>query len=84
LVDKWAQRDPIVMFEKFLVGVGIGPNLLQAVVTRVEEELATELASAEASPMPAGDSGTTDVYFGSPALDPTPEIVRKSKKARGL
>lgn len=84
MVDKWAQRDPIVMFEKFLVGVGIGPNLLQAVVTRVEEELATELASAEASPMPAGDSGTTDVYFQSPALDPTPEIVRKSKKARGL
>ncbi len=84
MVEKWAQRDPIAMFEKFLVGVGIGPNLLQAIVKRVDEELTTELASAEASPMPAGTSGMTDVYFGSTAEDPTPEIVRKSKKARGL
>ncbi len=84
MVDKWALRDPIAQFEKFLVGIGIGANLLQAIVSRVDEELTTELARAEASPMPEGSSGTTDVYFGSTAEDATPEIVRKSKKARGL
>jgi len=84
MVEKWAERDPIAQFEKFLVGVGIGPNLLQAVVKRVEEELTTELARAEASPMPEATSGLTDVYFESTVDDPTPEIVRRSKKARGL
>jgi pyruvate dehydrogenase E1 component alpha subunit/2-oxoisovalerate dehydrogenase E1 component alpha subunit len=84
MVEKWAGRDPIAQFEKFLVGVGIGPNLLQAVVARVEEELTTELARAEASPMPDGTSGLTDVYFESTADDPTPDIVRRSHKARGL
>ena len=84
MVDKWALRDPITLFEQFLIGVGIDPKLLQAVAARVDEELTAELATAEASPMPEGTSGATDVYFGSTADDPTPEIVRRSKKARGL
>ena len=82
-VDRWAQRDPILLFEKFLNDNGIGANLLQAVATRVEEELVTELASAEASPMPVGETAATDVYFGSVAEDATPQIVRRSKAARG-
>jgi TPP-dependent pyruvate/acetoin dehydrogenase alpha subunit len=83
MVEKWAERDPITQFEKFLVGVGIGPNLLRAVVQRVDDELSAELARAEASPMPEGTSGLTDVYFGATADDPTPEIVRRRKKAKG-
>jgi pyruvate dehydrogenase E1 component alpha subunit/2-oxoisovalerate dehydrogenase E1 component alpha subunit len=82
MVEKWAERDPITQFEKFLIGVGIGPNLLQSVVKRVEEELTAELAKAEASPMPEATSGLTDVYFGSSAEDPTPQIVRRAKQAR--
>ena len=82
-VDRWAQRDPILLFERFLNDNGIGANLLQAVATRVEEELVTELASAEASPMPIGETAATDVYFGSVAEDATPQIVRRSKAARG-
>jgi pyruvate dehydrogenase E1 component alpha subunit/2-oxoisovalerate dehydrogenase E1 component alpha subunit len=82
MVEMWAQRDPIARFEKFLLESGVGANLLQAIATRVEEELVTELASAEASPMPIGSSGASDVYFGSVAEDPTPEIVRRSKQAR--
>ncbi|MEO8501956.1 MAG: thiamine pyrophosphate-dependent dehydrogenase E1 component subunit alpha [Vicinamibacteria bacterium] len=81
-VDRWAQRDPILLFEKFLTDNDIGTNLLQAVATRVEEELVTELASAEASPMPMGETAATDVYFGSVAEDATPEMVRRSKAAR--
>lgn len=82
-LDRWAPRDPILLFEKFLNDNGIGANLLQAVATRVEEELVTELASAEASPMPIGETAATDVYFGSVAEDATPQIVRRSKAARG-
>ncbi len=80
-VEMWAQRDPIALFEKVLLGHGFADDDLQAIAARVEEELVAELASAEASPMPAADSGRTDVYFGSTAEDATPEIVRNSKKA---
>ncbi len=81
-VDMWAQRDPIALFEKVLLAHEIAAKDLQAIAARVEEELATELASAEASPMPEGSTGNTDVYFGSTAEDATPEIVRESKRAR--
>lgn len=82
-VDRWAQRDPIALFEKFLLGNGVAAGDLAAIATRVEEELVTELASAEASPMPPADSGLTDVYFGSKADDPTPEIVLQARRERG-
>ncbi len=82
-LDMWAQRDPIARFEKFLLGHGLGANDLQAIATRVDEELFIDLASAEASPMPEGSTARTDVYFGSTAEDATPEIVRKSKLERG-
>ncbi len=82
-VDHWAQRDPIALFEKFLLGNGVAAGDLTAIATRVEHELLIELASAEASPMPAADSGLTDVYFGSKAEDPTPEIVLKARRKRG-
>jgi pyruvate dehydrogenase E1 component alpha subunit/2-oxoisovalerate dehydrogenase E1 component alpha subunit len=81
-VEKWAQRDPIALYQKFLLGNGVGPGDLRAIESRVDEELFIDLASAEASPMPLGGSGMTDVYFGSTAEDATPEIVRKSKLAR--
>jgi TPP-dependent pyruvate/acetoin dehydrogenase alpha subunit len=82
-VEAWAKRDPIAFFEKYLLDHGAAADDLQAIATRVEEELVTELASAEASPMPLGHTANTDVYFGSTAEDATPEIVRKSKGGRG-
>ena len=81
-VDRWAQRDPIALFEKFLLGNGVSAADLAAIATRVDEELVSELASAEASPMPPADSGLTDVYFESKADDPTPEIVLKARQMR--
>ena len=82
-VDMWALRDPIALYEKFLTRNGIAATDLESIAFRVDEELVAELASAEASPMPEGSSATTDVYFGSTAEDATPEIVRKSRQARG-
>ncbi len=81
-VDRWAQRDPIALFETFLLGNGVAAGDLASIATRVEGELVTELASAEASPMPPADSGLTDVYFGATAEDPTPQIVLKARQAR--
>jgi pyruvate dehydrogenase E1 component alpha subunit/2-oxoisovalerate dehydrogenase E1 component alpha subunit len=81
-VDRWAQRDPIALFEKFLRGNGIAAADLLAISSQVDEELTSELASAEASPMPQADSGLTDVYFGSKADDPTPEIVREARRRK--
>ena len=81
-VLKWAQRDPIALFEKFLLANSVGPNLLQAIAQRVDDELTAELASAEASPLPVGESAATDVYFGSTAEDATPPLVRAWKRER--
>ncbi len=81
MVEQWAQRDPIALFEQRLLAEGLTPPDLEDIAQRVEEELVSELASAEASPMPEGSSGRTDVYFGSTAEDATPEIVRDFRKA---
>lgn len=81
-VDRWAQRDPIALFEKFLIGNGVAAADLAAIAARVDGELITELASAEASPMPKADSGLTDVYFDSKVDDPTPRIVLDARQVR--
>jgi TPP-dependent pyruvate/acetoin dehydrogenase alpha subunit len=81
-VDMWAKRDPIALYEKVLLANGVAESDLQAIARRVEEELVRELASAEASPMPSGNTAATDVYFGSTAEDATPEIVRQYRQAR--
>jgi pyruvate dehydrogenase E1 component alpha subunit/2-oxoisovalerate dehydrogenase E1 component alpha subunit len=83
-VDAWARRDPIGLFEKFLLSNGVSAHDLLSIATRVDEELTSELESAEASPMPEAHTGMTDVYFGSTAEDATPDIVRKSKATRGI
>jgi TPP-dependent pyruvate/acetoin dehydrogenase alpha subunit len=83
-VIMWARRDPIALFEKFLLDNGVSARDLEAIDARAEDELVSELASAEASPMPLGPTARSDVYFGSTADDPTPEIVKKFKSAQGL
>ncbi len=83
-VIMWARRDPIALFEKFLLDNGVSARDLEAIDARAEDELVSELASAEASPMPLGHTARSDVYFGSTADDPTPEIVKKFKSAQGL
>jgi TPP-dependent pyruvate/acetoin dehydrogenase alpha subunit len=81
-VDMWAKRDPIALYEKVLLANGVAEGDLQAIAQRVDEELIRELATAEASPMPAGNTASTDVYFGSTAEDATPDIVRQYRDSR--
>jgi pyruvate dehydrogenase E1 component alpha subunit/2-oxoisovalerate dehydrogenase E1 component alpha subunit len=82
-VNLWARRDPIASFEQYLLSHGFTESDLRSIAGRVDQELVAELERAEASPMPEGRTALTDVYFGSTAEDPTPEIVRKSKAAKG-
>ena len=82
-VDKWARRDPIMLYETFLIESGVSATDLQAIASRVDEELVADLARAEASPMPDPGSAQTDVYFESTADDATPEIVREFRKNGG-
>ena len=78
-LDLWAKRDPIAGYEAFLIGQGFLQGDLDSIAARVDEQLTAELASAEASPMPGGETGATDVYFGSTAEDATPEMVRERR-----
>lgn len=82
-IEKWAKRDPILLYETFLLESGVNASDLHAIATRVEEELVADLARAESSPMPDPKSGQTDVYLGSTAEDATPEIVREFRKTGG-
>lgn len=82
-VDKWAKRDPIMLYETFLLESGVSSSDLQSIAARVDEELIADLARAEASPMPDPGSAQTDVYFGSTAEDATPEIVRALRETEG-
>jgi len=79
LVDQWMRRDPLTLYERYLLTHGFSETDLLSMAARVDQELGAELASAEASPMPEGPSAASDVYFGSVAEDPTPEIVREAR-----
>lgn len=78
-IERWARKDPLNLFEAYLSSQGFSDSDLQSMMSRVDQELTAELNSAEASPMPDGATAATDVYFGSVADDPTPEIVRQWK-----
>jgi len=82
-VDKWAKRDPIMLYEAFLIESGVNASDLQAIAARVDDELVADLARAEASPMPDPASAQTDVYFASTAEAATPEIVREFRRTGG-
>ena len=57
LIDEWAGRDPIVLFEQRLRGDGVlGDEADAAMRARIAQEVEDGLASAEASPEP--DPGT--------------------------
>jgi TPP-dependent pyruvate/acetoin dehydrogenase alpha subunit len=83
LLEEWAQKDPILRYERHLGERGVAtPADLEAVAAQVEAALAEDLAWAEASPFPEADSGMSDVYAGLPVADPTPPLVREWERER--
>jgi TPP-dependent pyruvate/acetoin dehydrogenase alpha subunit len=65
LLDEWAERDPIVLFERLLRAHGhLPPEDDRAMQERIAAEVEEGLAWAEASPEPAPESVTEGVYSG--------------------
>ena len=63
LLDEWAARDPIALFERRLQSEGhLTPDADRAMQERIAAEIEEELAWAEASPEPAPESVTEGVY----------------------
>ena len=77
LLEEWAAKDPILRYERHLVDAGLADRAaLDAVATRVEADLAEDLAAAEASPFPDPESGLDGVYADrsvGPAIPPLVE-----------
>jgi acetoin:2,6-dichlorophenolindophenol oxidoreductase subunit alpha len=65
-IEAWKARDPIARFEKEILAFGLATeNEVAAIAAEVEKEMAEAVAAASASPWPAVEDLTRDVY--SPA-----------------
>ena len=63
MFEHWKARDPIGMYEKFLSDHALwDADSKRAVETRIERELADDLAFAEASPFPPPELAEQGVY----------------------
>jgi pyruvate dehydrogenase E1 component alpha subunit/2-oxoisovalerate dehydrogenase E1 component alpha subunit len=85
MVEAWAQRDPIALYEAHLRDRGLAtPAELEAVRADLERHLAEELAFAEASPLPPHGSGLSGVYADRPVRPPVPPLVTEwMRRSRG-
>lgn len=61
-VREWLARDPIPMYRQRLLDRGIGGDLLDAIESEAEAELAAAIDSARAAPLPAVDVLETQVW----------------------
>ena len=83
MVEEWAKKDPILLYEGHLLARGLATaEELQGVVARIEAALAEDLAWAEASPFPEPASGMSGVYADRPVPDPVPPVVREWERRR--
>ncbi len=63
LLEKWAQRDPILRFERFLLKNGvIGKSAMEAMRQRVVSEIDEAQRFAEQSPLPEPEEAKQGVY----------------------
>lgn len=65
LLQKWAKRDPIILFEKFLESWRVlTRKSIQDMEKKIQKEIDEAVAFAESSPMPEGASALKGVYCG--------------------
>ena len=69
-IDSWKARDPIARFETEIVALGLATEAeVAGIAAAVEREMAEAMAEASASPWPAVEDLTRDVYsLGQDAL----------------
>jgi TPP-dependent pyruvate/acetoin dehydrogenase alpha subunit len=83
LLEEWAARDPILLYERHLTEAGFaGRAELDAVVARIEAALGEDLAAAEAAPLPDPGSGMDEVHAGAAVPAPVPPLVREWERRR--
>jgi TPP-dependent pyruvate/acetoin dehydrogenase alpha subunit len=78
----WTLRDPIARYERHLLEASATEAELSAVVSRLETELAQELAAAESSPPPDAGDGLTGVYGDREIRPPAPPLVLERQARR--
>jgi pyruvate dehydrogenase E1 component alpha subunit/2-oxoisovalerate dehydrogenase E1 component alpha subunit len=70
-IDRWAsENDPIDRYVKRLLGAGFKQEELEAMDTRVKEEIDRATDEAEASPMPDPTDALVGIYADPPAVAP--------------
>jgi TPP-dependent pyruvate/acetoin dehydrogenase alpha subunit len=70
-IDRWAnENDPIDRYSKRLLGEGFDKPALDAIDTRVKEEIDRATDEAEASPMPDPTDALVGIYAEPPAIAP--------------
>ena len=60
--SKWKQRDPIVMFSKKLLELGVPESKIEEVNASVDEEINSSLVRAQKSPFPDVSEALKDIY----------------------
>jgi pyruvate dehydrogenase E1 component alpha subunit/2-oxoisovalerate dehydrogenase E1 component alpha subunit len=82
-LEEWARRDPIAGFEKRLLERGVASQIeLDGVSAGIDRFLDAELAAAEASPFPPGESALDGVYGDRAVAPPVPPLVAEWERRR--
>ena len=70
-IERWAsENDPVDRYVKQLLGEGVSQAELDAIETRVREEIDAATDEAEASPMPDPTDSLVGIYADPPELSP--------------
>ena len=84
LLAEWEQKDPIPRFERRLLDSGVATRPeLDTIVAALEGGLQEDVAAAEASPFPPGESALERVYGDREVARPIPPIVSEWERTRG-
>ena len=70
-IERWAsENDPVDRYVKRLLGEGVSQPELDAIETRVKQEIDSATDEAEASPMPDPTDSLVGIYADPPELSP--------------
>ncbi|OYT73238.1 MAG: pyruvate dehydrogenase [Chloracidobacterium sp. CP2_5A] len=68
LLEAWAAKDPLARYERYLLAEGVAAQAeLDAIASRIADQLNEDVAFAEANPMPEPSSALLDVYASNAA-----------------
>jgi pyruvate dehydrogenase E1 component alpha subunit/2-oxoisovalerate dehydrogenase E1 component alpha subunit len=83
LLEEWSRKDPLLRYERFLLGRGVTQAELDAIVARLDRELTADVEAVEAAPFPTPETLLDGVY-GDRAVDsPVPPLVRDWQRRKG-